>query len=794
MTNKTGRHKAMANYACVAIGINRYQFLPPLNYGQDDARELRKFLVSQANLSSSKCLLLTDTSPFVGNQSTYPSREHILRWLDAGRNTSYREGINGDSTSWRWFFFSGYGVSWNHADYLMPIDGDLNDIPGTGIGVRSLFTSLKQQGNQNLLVLLDINRSPGLQAGISVGAETVELAREMGITLVLSSQLNQFSHEAARLGNGLFTAALLEALRYYQADITLEHLEQYLQACLPELCQHHWRPTQTPLMVIPSESTRQQLILPSVKNFPINQQPVGVASAYSPGTRLDAEGGFTEDSRNGTAASVQNIPLSTAQRHPSATGIPTTVPRTTEASAQTASKTGAIVHSPKWQSKPDTAKTPWWQKLLLWGSAALILAIIVAAIALLRNRDASFTQQAIETPTATTSPPPPTATTSPTTPVATTDPVTAPSPNLKSAQPAASPQKSAESRLQANQATLAQARSLIRPNQASLFNKAIVEAREVRPGDPLYEQARQNITRWSEVILDIGEGRVEQGNVGAAIAAAQLVPKDDPSVYAKAQQMINQWKTLSTKQQENKAIIQTARQQVRPNQASSYHQAIATLRKIPAGQPGYAEAQQLITQASQTIYQLANSRASQGRLQEAIQTAALVPAGTPSHGAAQTAIAKWKQGMQQQQNQALIQAAKQQIQPSQASSYSRAIISLRKIPSDQPGHAEAQQLIAQWSKDIYLLANSRAARGNFPAAVQTAALVPADTQKVIAVNPTCTHAGCSVAWDNDQQSFVCPCHDSKFASDGKVLRGPANKPLATYEAKLEGNSVLVKAS
>lgn len=702
----------MANYACVAIGINRYQFLPPLNYGQDDARELRKFLVSQANLSSSKCLLLTDTSPFVGNQSTYPSREHILRWLDAGRNTSYREGINGDSTSWRWFFFSGYGVSWNHADYLMPIDGDLNDIPGTGIGVRSLFTSLKQQGNQNLLVLLDINRSPGLQAGTCVGAETVELAREMGITLVLSSQLNQFSHEAARLGNGLFTAALLEALHYYQADITLEHLEQYLQACLPELCQHHWRPTQTPLMVIPSESTRQQLILPSVKNSPINQQPVGVASAYSPGTPLDAEGGFSEDSRNGTAASVQNIPLSTTQRHPSASVIPTTVPRTTEA------PTGAIVHSPEWQSKPDTAKAPWWQKLLLWGSAALILAMIVAAMALLRNRDASFTQQAIETPTATTSP---------TTPVATTDPVTAPSPNLKSAQPAASPQKPAESRLQANQATLAQARSLIRPNQASLFNKAIVEAREVRPGDPLYEQARQNITRWSEVILDIGEGRVEQGNIGAAIAAAQLVPKDDPSVYAKAQQMINQWKTLSTKQEQNKAIIQTARQQVRPNQASSYHQAIATLRKIPAGQPGHAQAQQLIAQASQTIYQLANSRASQGRLREAIQTAALVPAGTPSHDAAQTAIAKWKQGMQQQQNQALIQAAKRQIQSSQASSYSRAIISLRKIPSGQPGHAEAQKLITQWSKDIYLLANSRAARGNFPAAVQTAALVPADT-------------------------------------------------------------------
>jgi uncharacterized caspase-like protein len=44
----------------------------------------------------------------------------------------------------------------------------------------------------------------------------------MGIALVLSSQLDQFSHEAAALGNGLFTAALLEALRYYHTDTTLE--------------------------------------------------------------------------------------------------------------------------------------------------------------------------------------------------------------------------------------------------------------------------------------------------------------------------------------------------------------------------------------------------------------------------------------------------------------------------------------------------------------------------------------------------------------------------------------------
>ncbi|GAB1543317.1 hypothetical protein NUACC21_59910 [Scytonema sp. NUACC21] len=70
---------------------------------------------------------------------------------------------------------------------------------------------------------------------------------------------------------------------------------------------------------------------------------------------------------------------------------------------------------------------------------------------------------------------------------------------------------------------------------------------------------------------------------------------------------------------------------------------------------------------------------------------------------------------------------------------------------------------------------------------------PSNTSQVIAVNPVCTHAGCDVAWQKDQNAFVCPCHDSKFALDGKVLNGPADKPIPTYTAKLEGDEVLVKA-
>ncbi len=67
----------------------------------------------------------------------------------------------------------------------------------------------------------------------------------------------------------------------------------------------------------------------------------------------------------------------------------------------------------------------------------------------------------------------------------------------------------------------------------------------------------------------------------------------------------------------------------------------------------------------------------------------------------------------------------------------------------------------------------------------------ANPQKLFAVNPICTHKGCDVNWQKDNQEFFCPCHDATFASDGSPRQAPAKIPLATYPVKVENNQVVI---
>ena len=54
---------------------------------------------------------------------------------------------------------------------------------------------------------------------------------------------------------------------------------------------------------------------------------------------------------------------------------------------------------------------------------------------------------------------------------------------------------------------------------------------------------------------------------------------------------------------------------------------------------------------------------------------------------------------------------------------------------------------------------------------------------VYTVNPICSHMGCVLEWNRDENSWDCPCHGSRYDYTGRLLSGPAIQPLETNAAE-----------
>lgn len=66
-----------------------------------------------------------------------------------------------------------------------------------------------------------------------------------------------------------------------------------------------------------------------------------------------------------------------------------------------------------------------------------------------------------------------------------------------------------------------------------------------------------------------------------------------------------------------------------------------------------------------------------------------------------------------------------------------------------------------------------------------------NTLDSIGILDNCTHLGCSFPWNSIDQQFQCPCHGSRYAPDGTVVRGPAPLPLKIFHVAVVDNNILI---
>ncbi|MEO1620513.1 MAG: caspase family protein [Cyanobacteria bacterium J06632_3] len=754
----------MANYWAITIGINQYRHLQPLMHAQNDALFLHRFFTDKSDVPSDNCVLLSDLATSVGQQVAYPDKPAIAEWVQ-----TITQQVGPDDVLW--FFFSGYGVQLEGADYLMPIDGDPNQIKDSGLAIADLIDTLAGLPTPHVFLVLDMNRSQGSFSGQTIGTQVIQLAQDKQIPTLLSCQPEQYSHETFGVRHGLFTAALLEALQ--QECRTTGQISDYISKRLPELCEHHWRPIQNVVSLLP-EAQRDAVVAPearlmaNVSSTAVSETEVStVATApenyasesYSSGNIANSELAQSGQVLAGSAGTLLATESTngngtkygdtlTLDRDSAAGEFPEREYTEGERSNALTIRDGSSAIVRVEQPEPST---PNGAKLRNWG--LLILAVLMGLVLLkqpfvrtawlgLRDKiaavggsaetaeaeaensqvaapqpegenasdaslaansegataeaetetetdaseatasadDAEENEEATATDSSETAGDSDAETSS-----EAADADAADTPEETAAQSAEAQEKAAATELiaqanaavaqrkysealillqkvprdqrdntfsetltkarsgsaearQFNASVLTDARTSIQPTQASQFTDAIAKARLIQPGEPYYEEAQQDIRSWSQIILDIAEGRATSGDLDGAIAAANVMPPDNAEFRQKAEDGIAFWQ----QRQRSREIIAEAQQIPKSGQASTYQQGIVKLREVPIEHPEYETAQRLADDWSERIFSIAQARAAQGRSRAAIQAAILVPAGTTAYEPTQQAIRRWQ--------------------------------------------------------------------------------------------------------------------------------------------------------
>ena len=78
----------------------------------------------------------------------------------------------------------------------------------------------------------------------------------------------------------------------------------------------------------------------------------------------------------------------------------------------------------------------------------------------------------------------------------------------------------------------------------------------------------------------------------------------------------------------------------------------------------------------------------------------------------------------------------------------------------------------------------------YPTDADPAILLRIADREVVAFSQKCTHLGCVVYFEAEEDRWHCPCHEGNFEPlTGAVISGPPPRPLGRIDVELRGDTI-----
>ncbi len=250
---------------------------------------------------------------------------------------------------------------------------------------------------------------------------------------------------------------------------------------------------------------------------------------------------------------------------------------------------------------------------------------------------------------------------------------------------------------------LEEARELAKDETPQKFAEAIVLARKIDSKLFARAKAEEEIAGWSKILLAMANKRLQAKDLPGAIASASVVPPDSP-LFAEAQDLMQFGRALAVTW--NQSITTPLGEHI-----FSLLEGKGAASQIAPGRPLYQKAKAQIDSLEVQFQDLvrlevASSIASiglPGAFSMAIEQAQTIGKSQPRRVHAQTLVASWRKEIQRIEDKSFVMLAKQLAEPGTVEGLKSAIGQVALISQNRPRRAEAQTLLANWTKRIEIV-------------------------------------------------------------------------------------------